>query len=335
MNRLWVRLLLGCMLGLLVFAALAGFMSDVGDVADQLSTFNWWFFAGALALAFGNYLIRFLKWQYYLGILDLKIPTGESFLVFLSSFMLTVTPGKLGEVLKSGLLKKRRGIAVSRTAPIVVAERLTDLLALLALSVVGITSYRYGVGAFWACLGIVIFGLMFLSSQRAANWVVEIVGKLPLIGRFAPRLSTAYRSIRVLLAPKALFGATALSVVGWSLECIAFALVIQGTGASFPDILTATFVYSFTTVVGALSFLPGGLGVTDASMAVLLTDFGLVAGQGAAVAATVVIRVATLWFAVAVGIISFLIYQNGYGRSRVESDMPAGETESDQPAPAS
>jgi len=327
--------MLGCVLGLLVFAALAGFMSDVGAVADQLSTFNWWFFAAALGLAFGNYLVRFLKWQYYLRILGLKIPTGESFVVFLSSFMLTVTPGKLGEVLKSGLLKKRRGIEVSRTAPIVVAERLTDLIALLVLSIVGISSYRYGVGAFWACVAIVISGLIFLSSERAANWIVDVVSRLPIIGRFAPRLKTAYGSIRALLSPRALFGATALSVVGWSLECVAFALVIQGTGAPFPDVMTATFVYAFTTVVGALSFLPGGLGVTDASMAVLLTDFGLVVGRGAAVAATVVIRIATLWFAVVVGIVSFVIYQRVYGRFSAPHETPSSQADGDHPAPAS
>ena len=49
----------------------------------------------------------------------------DSLLTFLSACVLTVTPGKVGEVLKSLLLFETHGVAVARTAPIVIAERVT------------------------------------------------------------------------------------------------------------------------------------------------------------------------------------------------------------------
>src|SRR5207249_4789587 len=93
-----------------------------------------------------NYLLRFLKWELYLRRLGVRIPLSDSFLIFLSGFSLTVTPGKVGEVLKSYLLREAHGVPMARTAPIVVAERLTDLVALALLAVVGVGTLLRGAG---------------------------------------------------------------------------------------------------------------------------------------------------------------------------------------------
>ena len=52
-------------------------------------------------------------------------------------------------------------------------------------------------------------------------------------------------------------------------------------------------------LAGALSFLPGGLGGTEVVMGGLLIAFG--ADGATAVAITLLCRLATLWFAVALG----------------------------------
>jgi uncharacterized protein (TIRG00374 family) len=68
---------------------------------------------------------------------------------------------------------------------------------------------------------------------------------------------------------------------------------------------TALFIYAFSILVGALSFLPGGLGGTEASMVTLLILNHV--AQPQAVAATVLIRLATLWFAVALGVFALTL----------------------------
>src|SRR6185437_6083543 len=154
--------------------------SGVGKIAASLQHFAWWTFAAACGLASANYVLRFLKWEYYLSVLGIRgVPKGESFLTFLSGFVLTVTPGKVGEVFKSLILFQLRGVPIQRTAPIVVAERLTDLIGVITLIAVGSVSFRGGL--IWASCGaaVVLALLVFVSSPRLARAFLDILPHLP------------------------------------------------------------------------------------------------------------------------------------------------------------
>lgn len=326
MKGLAIRVLLGLVLGVAVFAALGGLWADLGAVWDYVAAFNWWLFLAALGLACGNYLIRFVKWQYYLRTIEVDVPTGESLTAFLASFVLTVTPAKLGEVLKSVLIRKTRGVPIAVTAPIVLAERLTDLIALLGLALVGVSTYQGGFTALALSAAFVAAGLAVLSIPRASLAIIAFTERIPLVGRVAPKLTTAYGSTRALIAPKPLFFATGISVFAWSLECLGFFVIMHGFVGAVPDLVAGTFVYASTTVLGALSFLPGGLGVTDGSMAVLAQELGMLPDQASAVAATCVIRLATLWFAVLVGFVALGWFRHRYlGGAEVTIDESSTE----------
>jgi uncharacterized protein (TIRG00374 family) len=89
-----------------------------------------------------------------------------------------------------------------------------------------------------------------------------------------------------------------LSVAAWSAEGLAFHWILGWMGAEIP-LAFSLFVYATAMLAGALSFMPGGLGGAEAVMVALLMWKGMPAAD--AVAATVLIRLATLWFAVALG----------------------------------
>jgi len=306
------KVLLGLLLGMVVYAGLA-IWADVGAVGRAVMGFSWWWLLVAVLLSCGNYALRFVKWQYYLGRVSVRGPRGESLTAFLASFLLTVTPGKVGEVVKSYLLKQSSGIPMAVTAPIVVAERLTDLIALLVLAFVGLSTFAYGMTALLVSGAVVLAGLALLGSNTAMSWLIDQFERLPWLGeRFAPRLRVAYRSMRALIGPRPLLIATTLSVAGWSLECVAFYWIIEGFAGSQATLVGATFLYASTTVIGALSFLPGGLGVTEGGMSVGLLELGMMASESAAVAATVLIRLATLWFAVLLGVVAFALFRRRY-----------------------
>ena len=76
------------------------------------------------------------------------------------------------------------------------------------------------------------------------------------------------------------------------------------------------FVYAFSTIAGAITMLPAGLGVTEGSLTYLLITRGI--AKDTAVASTFIIRVVTLWFAIAVGIISLSFYQKKTGFINIE-----------------
>lgn len=280
-----------------VFAIVSG----VRQLGDRLAGYAWWTFGAALALAFGNYVLRFLKWQYYLATLEIRgIPASDSFLTFLSGFVLSVTPGKVGEVFKSLVLHQTHGVPAARSAPIVVAERLTDLIGVIVLIAAGSTRFKGGL--VWAGAGSALVGsiLVVIASRRLSMWMVSVVALLPGPGkRIAPKLREAYESLHALTRPKTLVLPTLLSIGAWFLECLALWIILLGFGKA-PSVLGASFFYATSTLAGALIPVPGGLGVTETVMRTLMTQLGDVDRAGAT-GAMLLVRFATLWFAVLVG----------------------------------
>lgn len=72
---------------------------------------------------------------------------------------------------------------------------------------------------------------------------------------------------------------------------------------------------SFSTVIGAISTLPGGLGAAEASIAGMLILL-LSLGTGTAAAATLLIRFATLWFGVGLGVLVWIVSPDLLGISQ-------------------
>jgi uncharacterized protein (TIRG00374 family) len=241
-------------------------------------------------------------------VLGLKVAVRDSLLVFLAGFSLTVTPGKLGEAVKAFLLRATHGYPVARTAPIVIAERVTDLLALLLLALVGVFQFDVDRRFLVAGAVVVLGGVLVVSVDPLAELALAIAARLPGVRRFAPKLREMHVATAALLHPKPLVLATAISTVSWFFECLAFWAVVRGFPGAGLGLRAATFIYAAMTVAGALSFLPGGLGVTEAGMLALLVKFGTGLGRPEAAAATFVTRAATLWFAVALGLPALVLY---------------------------
>lgn len=280
-----------------VFALFSG----LRELGGRLAGYAWWTFAAALGLAFGNYVLRFLKWEYYLRILDIRgVKKSDSFLTFLSGFVLSVTPGKVGEVFKSLVLWQTYQVPAARTAPIVVAERLTDLIGVIVLIAIGST--RFSGGLLWAGAGsaLVTSILVVVASRKLSMWFVAMIELLPGPGkRIAPKLREAYGSLYALTRPSHLVLPTLLSIGAWFLECLALWVILHGF-ARTTGVLAASFFYATATLVGALIPVPGGLGVTETVMRTLMRELGDVDKSGAT-GAMLLVRFATLWFAVIVG----------------------------------
>ena len=62
-------------------------------------------------------------------------------------------------------------------------------------------------------------------------------------------------------------------------------------------------IYGLAVLAGSLTFLPGGIGGTEAVMIILLSLLGI--DYISALAITIICRAATLWFAIFIGGISF------------------------------
>lgn len=287
------------------------------DVGAELASFDWRMAAAALGLAALNYGLRFAKWELYLRRLGVRVPVGDSLKIFLSGFSLTVTPGKIGEVLKSYLLREAHGVPMARTAPTVLAERVTDLIACVALALGGVGVLGGGQRLLFVAGGLVAVFLVVASWRGLVHRLIDVAARLPVAGKLAPKLREFYDAMAVLVAPVPLTLATLLSIGAWAAECLAFWVVLHGFPGAEASVRLCTFIYAAMTIAGALSFLPGGLLVQEGGMVGLLVAMAHGVAKPRATAATFVTRVCTLWFAVVVGLIALVLVRR---RERVNLD---------------
>ncbi len=319
MQNLRGKLIFSLIFALLIFVALT-FYADAPRLLAALAQFDWRFLPLALAATLINYLIRFVRWHYYLGVIGVRqISRRDSLLIFLSGFSLTMTPGKLGEVLKSFLLKSRFSTPVSYSASIVVAERLTDVCGMVILAAAGLALYPFGIGALAIVLAVIAIFVVVVQQRAFAERLLDLFARAPALGRFANLARNLYESAYLLLRLQPLLVAIALATAAWFGECAAFFIVLLGIGLppTFLLLLQATFIYAAASLFGAISMLPGGLGATEGGMALLLQQIvALVREQ--AVAATLIVRLCTLWFAVLLGVIALL----AFGVPQTKSEAP-------------
>lgn len=284
---------------------------DFNLLIESFKKFNLLLLPVLLLLSLLNYFARFYKWDYYLSILKINLPKKDSLLIFMSGLLMSVTPGKIGELLKAYLVKTVNKTPASVTAPIIFAERATDFLSLTILALVGAYIYDYGRNAALVITIIILIGIFILTNRKVFDSLMMVLSKIKFVQKRIESIEQLYHSTYTLLKLKPLLIAVSISVLSWGFECFGYYLVINnfintiGVSWSF-------FSYSFSTIVGAVSMLPGGLGVTEGSFLLMLTSKGLSASDAAAT--TFITRVVTLWFAVLVGIVAVFFFQRKFGK---------------------
>jgi uncharacterized protein (TIRG00374 family) len=305
-ERLKRKLLFSIGLSAVVFLALSLY-ADWGNLSDALLHLDWIFLPLALFLALVNYGLRFLRWQYYLHQLDIALHWRESLVVFLAGLILSVTPGKAGELLKAYFIKERLQTPISQSVPAVIGERLTDVISLIFLGLIGVYSFQVGLMPLLIASAVLLLGVLALGVPRLMHGCIGLFAQLPILNRFGNALHRGYDSLARLITMPALFRGVALGLLAWFSECLAFYFVLKGFGVQSVGVVAATFIYCFATLFGAATLLPGGLGSTEGSMVGLLLYIGVVRPD--AVGATLVVRLCTLWFAVGIGAYVLLRYR--------------------------
>jgi uncharacterized protein (TIRG00374 family) len=121
------------------------------------------------------------------------------------------------------------------------------------------------------------------------------------------------RSSAVLLRSGPLYIGLLLGLLAWTAEGYGLYIVLERMGATTPLYLAAG-IYGVSVLAGVVSFVPGGLGGTEIVMGSLLILTGVDAPI--AVSAVIICRLATLWFAVAIGLIFVVgIEAGGLGKN--------------------
>jgi len=288
-------------IGYLVFSIWGGWQ----DVVAAFTRVGLVGIAITLALSLVNYGVRFVRWQKYLALLGHRVYAPESLRIYFAGFGLTILPGKAGETIRSVFLK-HHGVTYPESLAAFFSEHFSNLISMMLLVAIGLWVYPPAQPVVVILAVLIVFVLVVLQQTKWLRALETLaLNKLPARSgaMAASTISIVLHSGRCFRLPMLLYG-IALGLVAWGAEGVAFYYIMSVLGSDL-SLQTALFIYAFSMLVGALSFLPGGLGGAEATMVALLMLNHV--AQPQAVAATVLIRLATLWFAVGLGIVALMM----------------------------
>ncbi len=301
-DKIMQRLLKPLVYSILIGVTLYGMMMLVSDFEQIKAALSKIHLQGILiifGLSLINYLIRFGRWHWYMKELNHHLPAGRHLLYYVSGFALTTTPGKAGEAIRFVYLKKY-GVTLSNSIAALFAERFSDLMAMCLLA--GLAALHFpDYQSIEIGIALVVGALLVVMQSPKTIDALHRLLKHVTFAKFHSLMEKLFGMIHSsasLLKSWTLIGGLMMSLLSWGAEGVAFYYILQ-----LLDICVSLWlgisIYAISVLIGAISFIPGGLGSTEAVMGLLVIAVG--ASSGDAIAATVICRVATLWFAVALG----------------------------------
>lgn len=295
------RVILAALL-IAVVAGLAGLAAATGwrETLAQIARLGALQVGLLLALSLVNYGLRALRWHVLARRLGLGLGLGRNAVHYIAGFAMTVTPGRLGELVRLRWIARETGKGFERTAPLALFDRAADLAAMAILLGAAIALSASGISG---ALPVSVLALAAAYVVTRPRLLRGLAGRgyrtLGLWPRGFARLRRMARLLDRFAAPGAMAFAVFLGLMGWLAEAYAFHLLLVWLGADL-GLAKAAAIFAFATLAGGLTGAPGGVGGAEAAMVALLTLDGV--PLEVAVAATAVIRLTTLWFAIGLGL---------------------------------
>jgi len=298
-NKIWISVLFA-----IVVYIIMGIYADFGKLSLTISYFRWQYFLLLIVLTTIGYIIRYIKWDLFLKTAGLHIDRKENLFVFFSGLSMIVTPGKLGEIWKSWLIRDISGDELSKTLPVVIMDRVTDVISLVFLSFMGIFYYREGISLL-IILSIICIGFYIAIRSEAISGKMKILLEKRL-SKYTNNMQLMHETMNKMMEPKIFVSLSLLNALAWFFECMGLYSVIIGFGQSM-DISLSTFIFSFSSLVGGVSMVPGGIGVTEAGISGLLIMNGI--SPTLSVGIALILRLGSFWYGALLGFIVYVVFK--------------------------
>lgn len=299
LRQIWLIALFAVVVYLLM-----GIYGDLGKLASAMEDFRWTYLPLLFALTTTNYLFRFIKWDFLLKRACVSISLRDNLFVFFSGLSMIITPMKIGEIWKGWLIKDINGTELSKTIPVVIVDRVTDVVGLAILALCGILYYTPGIYLIFVLLSLSLLFLTLVKSKTTSTWLLSRVETK--LGKYGENVKTMHKTFEATMESKGFLGMSFLSAFAWFFECLGMYIVILGFKESI-HLTLATFIYSFASLAGAVSMIPGGLGVAEATISGFLQIFGF--APTIAVGIAIIVRFGTLWYGAIMGLAVYALFK--------------------------
>ena len=280
------------------YAALALAADSQKVASNMLSADPGMYLAFALLWCAAVFL-RAVRWHAYMRLIGAAIGFGRDALYFLSGFSMLLSPGRVGELVRAPLLKRDRGVPVSRTAAVVFVERFHDALASASAIAVALAFADVPKAVMVAPLLVVAALSVLVLNHRLLEKLLGRARRLRWAGRLVPDPQESLGTVRSLLSLRGAARAAPLSAGVVFLEAAAFYLLAGSLGIG-PDFATLSAIFHASSFIGAVSMVPAGLGVFEGGLSGLLLLQGVPEDEG--FAASVLLRIVATGLFTAVGL---------------------------------
>ncbi|MDQ0202591.1 lysylphosphatidylglycerol synthase transmembrane domain-containing protein [Pectinatus haikarae] len=295
------KVILGLLLSLIVFTIII-FLGNVKELIRVFETSNKKYFLLATFFTILIYSGRFLKWDIFLMELNIHIPLKKNIPIFLSGLSMGITPGKVGEVLKSYILKEKYKIDFCFTAPTIIGERLTGVLGCFCLFLLSIIILGKDDVYSYYILSMVVLvagtAITFFKCQQFANYIFESIGKIKFINKRIQYVENFYNSAVKILGLKMILIGICISIFYWLMECFVFYNVLRAFNVNF-DFSLCVFILTISSIGGGLSLMPGSIGILEGGLIGLLVYQGL--DYTLASEITLIYRFFAMWSVIMIG----------------------------------
>ena len=278
------------------------FISDYNVITEKISNFKINYLPLILLLVSASWVPLIIKWHFLLKNCEIDIPLRKSITVFFAGVAFEITPGQIGALIKSQLLKTSSNIPRTKTVPIIVAEKVYDLIGAILASIIGIIIL--GMDFYLIIIAILALAVIFffMFYRPASEIFFKRVTKTKFFSKYVENISEFDKIVQKSTNVKAATVCILLGVTYWFIISTAAYYILMAFDVNILDYLTVLAIYTTSILLGAISFVPAGIGVTEGSIAGLFTLNGI--DISTALILSVMIRILTLWFSVCVGFIS-------------------------------
>jgi uncharacterized protein (TIRG00374 family) len=286
---------------MLIFYVIFIAYSDFQEFSINISQFEFSYLPIILALVFLGILIRGTRQQLLYKQIEVYISFKTGILLYISGLSMNVTPGGAGELIKSYYLKKNFGYSLAKTFPVVIMERLLDLAGIVGvLLIVGLLLDNYSLILLMLVL-LSTVSLIFVSGKKEKlfNFLLSILEKIPILKKQAASFSESYQVFGELTSAKIMTKTLGLSFLVWITDAIMVYFIFIGFNLNF-DIIFSTFSMYSSLLLGVLTMVPAGVGVTEVSFVEILRGEGIDIATSTSL--VILFRLVTIWFLTVLGV---------------------------------
>ena len=282
------------------------FYSDFENFLQSISHFRLEFLLPIFGLFLFATLVKGIRQQFLFKTIGISIPIKKSILLHYAGYSLTLTPGGSGELIKTYYLKKRFGYSISKSFPVFIIERLYDLLGITTIIIFSFFFVQIIeviiIIFFVIVLTIILY--MIITSKPFFRFISKIFTRIPFFKKHVTNLDE-FQTLLKSLTKKNIVKNLSLTFFSFIIYAITFYFVFVGFDINL-DIIFTTFVTFTSILFGYLTFLPGGVGVTEISVVGFLTNEGI--DLSLATSIMILLRLSGWWFLTIVGIVTTKLF---------------------------